>query len=212
MDENGTKDRGIWVTLNFKKQTIDEQLARAYSYIGKERQLLNKQIRDDIVSEYETKKATLTYHNINTGYNVTTQGTELKLVCRYCLTSTNAPYTGADGRVFGLLIDANDRFEGFKLNKTGLYKVTFTANVYCANVAGERAIRLDSPFGTQATSQAEAKNFIVPTAANEFHEINTSFIFNNNTVGKEYYIGAWGQTGDDFNRLNIIVEEIGTAD
>lgn len=212
IDQNGTKDRNIWVTLNFKKETLNKEIAKVYSYIGKERQLLNKQIRDDVVAEYEKKKADLYFYNINTGYNVTTQGTEIKLVNRYCLTSDNAPYDDADGRVYSLIIDENNRYEGFKINKVGLFKVTITANIYCKNTAGERAIRIDSPFGTQAQTLSEMKNYIVPTADNQFHEMNGSFIINNATAGKEYFIGGWGQTNDDFNRLSIIVEELGPAD
>ena len=213
IDEHGTKERKIWTTLNVKKQTIDTELAKVNSFIGQERHLLNKQIRDDVESTYGKKRATLYYYNINLGYNTPTTGTEMKVVSRFALTTENKPYVGADGRVFSLIIDENNRYEGFKLNKTGLFKITITANIYCTNTAGERAFRIDSPFGTVATAQlVDLKNYIVPTANNEFHETTGSLIINNTTAGKEYYIGAWGITGDDFNRIAIVVEELGNPD
>jgi hypothetical protein len=212
IDENGTKDRNIWVTFNVKKDTINKELAKAYSFIGKERQLMNKQIRDDVEATYCKKRAMLHYYNFNTGLNVIAGESEIKIKSNYCEIHDNKPVDGDDGRVFGLIYDENEKFEGFRLNKKGLFKVSITLGVYCANIAGYRSIAIESPFGTIPASQNNLQNYIVPTANNQFHDITATFIIRNNTIGKNYYLAGWGQLGDDFNRVNIIVDEIGEMD
>lgn len=201
IDENGTKDRGIWVTLNFKKPTIDEQLARAYSMIGEERQLLNKQIRDDIRSEYEPKRSFLACVSVTTGRNIATTGTRFQM-------QFNDNYRRGD--VIQAIRDESQKPIGFTVSKTGLYKIDWLVDIYCKQSNGNRSIRLTDGNGAEISNYSIAYEYMTPTANNEWHHLTASFCVNLQ-AGANVYFTCEGQTGDDFNRSNAMVEQIGTA-
>lgn len=214
IDENGTKDRGIWVTLNFKKPTVDKELAKVCSFIGKERQLLNKQIRDDYRSDYEKRKAFISFNMRSTGYNVATNSdTVVPIRFEQSYTHSNSGYYGlSNNKVFETLTDSGGKITGFKYNRAGLLKVTITAAIYCKAIDGNRKIFVaagDSSTGVSAYTQVW--EYIEPSANNEYHIITGTFIANNSTWGTNFYISGNAQTGDDFCRTYVTVEEIGIA-
>lgn len=204
IDDYGTKDRGIWVTLNFKKQTIDKQLAEAYSFIGKERQLLNKQIRDDVRMDYHINTSFDSFYNTNTGYNIISNDEnkiiEFSNILRHSTGFENIIEEGAS------------RATSFKVHLTGLIKVTLTATVKCANSAGARTLRIWQKGTTNMPNNScflyETFN---PTAPNEYYQMGGTFVFNNATAGNEYNIIAGGVNGDDFSRIYAQIEYIGNA-
>lgn len=202
IDENGTKDRGIWVTLNFKKPTIDEQLARAYSMIGEERQLLNKQIRDDIRSEYEPKRSFLACVSVTTGRN-TIADADTKIAVQF-----NDNYRKGD--VIQAIRDGSQKPIGFSVSKAGLYKIDWMMDVYCKSTAGARVIRLEDSTGTQINAYSMCYDNFAPTANNEYHSLCGVFALNL-TAGAEVYFKANGIVGDDFCRSNVTIEQMGVA-
>lgn len=58
IDENGTVDRNIDITLNFKKETSYEEIAKLYSKIGEEKQNLIQMIMPTITNAPDIKYAT----------------------------------------------------------------------------------------------------------------------------------------------------------
>lgn len=214
IDENGTKDRGIWVTLNFKKPTIDKELAKVNSFIGKERQLLNKQIRDDMRLTYPTKKAFICFDMRSTGYNVAVDyDTVVPIKFEHSYTCNNSGYYGvANNKIFEELTDEGGKIIGFKYNRAGLLKVTITASVYCKSTVGNRKIffAVGNPQ-TGVSAYTQMWEQVVPTGNNEYHTLTATFVANNGTWGQNFYISGNGQTGDDFCRTYVSIEELGIA-
>lgn len=204
IDENGTKDRGIWVTLNFKKDTIDKQLAEAYSFFGKERQLMNKQIRDDIYANSHLESSNDNFYNANTGYNIIAND-ELKVIE---FSNILRHSTGIES-----LIEAGaTRCSAFKVHLTGLVKVTLTATVKTANTAGPRTLRIASK-GTETMPNIGCLLYehMNPGGADEYHQISGTVVFNNATAGNEYCILGGGVNGDDFARIYAQIEYMGAV-
>lgn len=203
IDDNGTKDRNIWVSLNFKKETIDKELAKAYSFIGKERQLLNKQIRDDYNAELLNHNSLISLFNTNTGYNIISDGLK---VMEFGNLYRHANY------ITSVFEEGATRASGFKVKKIGLVKVNLSGYVKCANTAGVRSLRIVSR-GTENMpgSGCLVLNTFNPTAANEYYEVSGTCVFVNSTEGNEFQILAGGVAGDDFSRLYCQAEYIGSA-
>jgi hypothetical protein len=214
IDENGTKDRGIWVTLNFKKPTINKELAKAYSFIGKERQLMNKQIRDDIYETYKKRKAFLYLQTVSSSIGNTIADSETPIILKFANSYTydNDNYIAiGGGSVFELLKDNNNYITGFKCNKPGLYKVTITADVYCANTDGYRETLMTIEDGVTPIAQSQAWNYFDVTESNQTHLMSSTFVFNNAVFGNTFHINAGGQVGDGFHRVYVTIEDIGLA-
>lgn len=205
IDDYATTDRDIHVTLNFKKPTINKQLAAVYSFIGKERQLLNSNIVYDVHERYELKRSFANYFNVTTGYN--------KMTTADTWTRLHLSDSIAHRRKLGwnLLKDENNRTIGLEFLKTGIYEVVVNAIVQCANTAGDRGLRIDNEGGSGITSHASSASYFAPHAAGDGFEKNLVTSFNVSEGTKIYFSGR-GQVNDDFNRLNIVVREIGTAD
>ena len=205
IDDNATKDRGIWVTLNFKKQTINKELAKTYSFIGKERQLLNKQIRDDMTaynSSYNMWAVQYEINNIN-------QNEDLKV-----LEFPNA-YRHSIG-IIGVDNEGGTRIAGFQVNPIGLVKVTMTATYRNASGSvGTRAARTLRVvnFGTETmpNNGCMIYNEAAPAATHEYNQVTGTVVFYNNAEGNQYSILAGGKAYDDFYRINVEVEYIGSA-
>jgi len=213
IDDNGTTDRGIWVTLNFKKETNNEQLAKAYSFIGEERQLLNKQIRDDITAKYDSKKAFIGLDMRSTGFNnITDADTTVAMKFEHYYTHNNDQFGVANERVFEMVTDAAGKITSVKFNRTGMFRVTFSIDVYCTSTAGQRWFGVGINNSTDAASTyAQNWDYIVPTASNQRHLMASSFVLNNTTAGNPIYLLCKGQVGDDFNRVMVQIEELGTT-
>ena len=58
IDEQGTKDRLIPYTLNFKKETVNKSVGKSFSSDSRNMQRLNKQIRDDFNNNFLSKDTT----------------------------------------------------------------------------------------------------------------------------------------------------------
>ena len=213
IDENGTKDRGIWVTLNFKKDTIDKELAKVDSFIGAERQLLNKQIRDDMKAN---SGAFVSLDSQFTGYNVvTTDNTAVGISFNHSFTHNNNQSNALNGKVIEFVYGDEshpERVTAFKLNREGLYEIKVDCCDYCKSTAGMRTISLDAHnVGEIATGYCVFYNYITPTANNQTHQINATFVYNCNAAGTTYYISGTGPLGDDFNRVYVTIREIGSV-
>lgn len=210
IDENGTKDRGIWVTLNFKKPTIDKELAKVNSYIGKERQLLNKQIRDDAGVNFCPIMPTLSFANWHTGYNIITDSSEpIVIKTEQSYTWTNNLPAFADGLFERTQTDG--KYDGFIMHQTGLFKVTITAEIATANTSGWRTVELVTDDGTLAANWSKVNNVIPVSAGGESHTLNVTFLVSNSTIDTKFKLYGYGQVGDDFSRTNVVVEFMGAT-
>lgn len=204
IDEYGTKDRGIWVTLNFKKPTINKELAKVNSFIGAERQLLNKQIRDDFRLDLHESISNDNFYNSNTGYNIIADGAfkvvEFSNILRHADVITS------------IIEEGETRCTGFAVNKTGLVKVTLTATVKAANASGARTLRAVLK-GTENMPNNGCLLYETfnPTGTNQYYQISGSFVFNNTAEGREYQFLAGGVDGDDFGRIYAQIEYMGSA-
>lgn len=206
IDNVGSTERGIWVTLNFRKQTIDKQLAEAFSFIGKERHLMNKQIRQDIDARYQPRRAFTTLFQVATGINkMTTADTWTNLQLSDSLSNQRTD------DVYELIKNEDNRTIGIRFNTLGIYEVLINCVILCANTAGDRGLRLDSPLGTAITNHASSTSRYVPNAASTTFEKNLLSCFNISTAGTEVYFCGKGQVNDDFNRINLTVRQIGPA-
>ena len=205
IDNKGTTERGIWVTLNFKKTTTNKQLAEAFSFIGKERQLMNRQIREDLVSSYETKRAFTTIFAVATGINkITTADTWQNLELADSLSHNR-------GDNYELIKNLDNRIIGVRFNTLGIYEIDINCLIVCANTAGDRGLRVDSPLGTAITSHASSTSRYVPNDTSTNFEKNLLTCFNITTAGTEVYFCGKGQVNDDFNRINLTIRQIGFA-
>ena len=210
IDDNATKDRGIWVTLNFKKQTIDKQLGKVNSFIGEERQLLNKQIRDDVTANCCPIMPTISFSNWNTGYNNITDSNEpIVIKAQQSYTWTNNLPSYEDGLFERTVTD--DKYDGFIMHQTGLFKVSITATISTANTSGWRTIELVKDDGTLAANWAKVGNVIPVSAGGENHTLNTTFLVSNSTIDTKFKLYGYGQVGDDFNRINVVIEFMGAT-
>lgn len=202
IDTQGTEDRAIYVTLNFKRETIDKQLGNVYAFIGKERQLLNKQIRDDVRATYEPKRAYSNFWATRLGYNV------IDTADTWTSLEVEDSYSHGRAGVWDLIRNEDDKTIGVKFLKTGLYKIQLSVLIQTTAATGERGLRIDSPIGTAVNTHASCTSLYAPSAAGGF-EKNLFTTVNVTEVNKEIYFCGRGQVGDDFNRITAFVEEIG---
>lgn len=210
IDENGTKDRGIWVTLNFKKPTIDKELAKVDSFIGKERQLLNKQIRDDASVNFCPIMPTISFANTHTGYNTITDSNEpIVIKTEQSYTWTNNLPAFPDGLFERTQTDG--KYDGFIMHQTGLFKVSITATITTANTSGWRTVELVKDDGTLVANWAKIGDVIAVSGSSEQHTINTTFLVSNNTIDTKFKLYGYGQLGDDFTRTNVVIEFMGAT-
>ena len=205
IDDNGTKDRGIWVTLNFKKPIIDKELAKVNSFIGAERQLLNKQIRDDMTAYNSSYNA----WNVGFGVNTINENEDLAVL------NLPSAYRHSTG-ILGVANEGGTAIDGFQINTVGLVKVTMTATFRNAsqsvNVAGARTMRVVE-YGTEDMPSTGCMLFTTfrPEETHEYGQISGTVVFNNNTEGKKYSVLIGGKKYDDFYRVNVEFEYIGKA-
>lgn len=214
IEGDGTVDRDIHVTFNIKKETVDKELAKVYSYIGKERQLLNKQIRKDMSYIYKKKQAFCTFNNWSGGYNTVSENDQnINLQFQDFNSNDNKPLNAPDQRVFKIISNSNNKHIGFKMNETGLFEVSYTVNVLCANTAGIRRVSVtNTPAGAPVSNlHSHFDSYITPTASSQTYCFSGNIVINNSTAGTEYYFGAKGKAGDDFNRVYVTLRHIGTA-
>lgn len=205
IDNNATVDRGIWVTLNFKKEIVNKELAKVNSFIGKERQLLNKQIRDDMDA-------------YNSSYNAWWVGYSTnQITADDVMTTLNFPnsYRHSTG-ILGVANAQETAIDGFQINSVGLVKCTITATFRNASssvdVAAPRAIRVVE-YGTETTPHSGCMIYTTfrPEETHEYAQICGTIVFNNTTEGKKYSLLASGKQYDDFYRVNVEFEYIGKA-
>ena len=211
IDDNSTTDRGIWVTLNFKKQTIDKQLAKVYSFIGKERHLLNKQIREDVNAKYEPTRGKLCLFNWTTGYNKPSAENEY-----FGLEFQDVLKHDSHKRFETVRDEITNRVIGFKVNFVGLVRITLNSAIICCQDSGNRTIGLQKTIGTMINDRCFMPSYYNPNSNSEVHSQTLSVVFNNSTAGEIYHIGAKGfingDHADDFSRLYLTIEEFGWSD
>lgn len=207
IDGDGTIDRTIWVTLNFKKDTIDKQLAEVYSFIGKERQLLNKQIREDADETYEHARSKICLFNWSTGYNNPSNESDY-----FGLQFQDALKHDYRNKFEFIKDSGTNRVVAFKTNFSGLVRVTINAGIVCIKENGNRSLAIQSPIGTHINNRCFMPSFYTPISNSEVHEQTLSVVFNA-TSGTTYYLcgrgfvnGTWK---DDFSRLYVTIEEFG---
>lgn len=205
IDDNGTKDRGIWVTLNFKKPVIDKELAKVNSFIGAERQLLNKQIRDDMTAYNSSYNAWAVQYELNT----INENEDLAVL------NLPSSYRHSTG-ILGISNEGGTAIDGFQINAVGLVKVTMTATFRNAsqsvNMAAARTMRVVE-YGTENMPSTGCMLYTSfrPEETHEYGQISGTVVFNNNTEGKKYSILIGGKKYDDFYRVNVEFEYIGKA-
>ena len=207
IDSAGTADRTIYVTLNFKKQTIDKELAKVYSTIGKERQLLNKQIRQDSDATYSTQKQENFYFNWQSGYNqIVDADTSIRLQHQDGLAHHNSKH-------FSSIKNASNRTIGITAHSKGIYRIDYCIGISNATVDGNRQVRIETPTeGTLLNNNRGFFNsYIDATQSSDVHELIGTIIFNNSTEDTNYYFAVKGPAGDDFARSYTSVTYIGTV-
>ena len=208
IDDSSTTDRNIYVTLNFKKETIDKELAKTFSFIGKERQLLNKQIRDDcdklyVHSTYDNK---LWLGNYSGNYNLTTgYANNVQLQFQDAL---------RHGDKLTATKNANNKYFSFQCSIQTMLHIHVTACFYTKTGSGIRSIQIhygDTP--TLYGNEQMAQRTLSPSANGDVEEITLDTVVNVNAsrVNKPFYIIGKGGNGEDFSRLNCYIETIGTA-
>lgn len=202
IDQNGTVDRAIYVTLNFKKETVNKQLGNVYAFIGKERQLLNQQLRYDISSSYEPKRAHSNFWATRLGFNV------ISTADTWTSLEVEDSYSHGRAGVWDLIRNESEKTIGVKFLKTGLYRIQLSVLIQTTSASGERGLRIDSPLGTAVNTHASCTSMYNPAAAGGF-EKNLFTTVNVTEPNTEIYFCGRGQVGDDFNRINAFVDEIG---
>lgn len=207
IDDDGTTDRKITCTLNIKKEIVNNERADIYNQIGNLRQLLNKQIRDDMLTrmqEYEHKKGKIYYQvNNNSLNNITTDtaGTYLTL-----------NFTGKyrHGNSITTLYDNSNHLVGFNLNKDCLYRIVIVAMIETQK-HGDRTIKITT--GANDDLDWLQLKTCGTEGSTEYHQIICDTVINNNT-GTTKTVKIWkkGLNLDRWLRCTAYCEEIGEAE
>ena len=201
IDDNATLDRDIHVTLNFKKTTIDKQLAEVYSYVGRQKQLLNKQIRDDLHAEFRPSYLYAGEPNTVSGLNVMASNDVYQTIL-----STGQNRVGH--YITANRLEGSNRIESYQLNQKGIYKFSFIGQI-------TGGTSLPHNFIIRAKRVSDnyviATNVINKTTDGGFN-IVLEFAYNNTSDdGEAILFEAQGSQGMQVLRNYINVEYMGAS-
>lgn len=219
-DSHQTIDRGIWVTLNFKRETVDKTIGDIYNQIGEVKQKLNKEIRDDIRATDNTGSLYISAseggnENIVQSNN-TWQDANLRFRYRHNQ-NIITPYQNATQE----LDTVNIKYCGFTAHKAGLYRIGVTSCVKFRqddqSKNSGRAIRIVDENGQ--TTTVDPTEWITPDLTNNngnvCYQICTTLMVNANTEEKSFKLQLRGTNSesyaDNFQRIKMTVEYCGTA-
>ena len=219
-DSHQTIDRGIWVTLNFKRETVDKTIGDLYNQIGEVKQKLNKEIRDDIRANDFTGSLYISGaesgHENNIQANNTWQDANLRFRYRHNQ-DIITPYQNATQQAD----TSTTKYCGFTAKKAGMYLINVTTGVKFRSgdqsVNSGRAIRIVDENGTVPT--VDSTEWITPDLTNNngnvAGQICTTLIVNNNTDEKSFKLQIRGtrvdNNYDDFQRIKMTVQYVGSA-
>ena len=204
IDDNATTDRKITVTLNVKKEIVNQENAKTYNEINKQKQLLNKQIREDldgILEDYEHSRSKLyCYRNDNSKNVIATANT-------YQTIDLQGKYR--HGSNIMALRDENNKLIGFNYLKSGLIRVVVIAN-FESQASGDKVIKITKGDNDElewfqdiqiSESSTIYKQIICETVINHV---------NDNPLPIKIWLRS-NHAGDRFIRITAYAEEIGTA-
>jgi len=203
IDDNGTTDRKITVNFNVKKETVNAERADIYGEISKQKQLLNKQIRKDLLNviygvEYQEGKMFMRINNnsLNNPVGTTYENMILEGIYRHGET------------VRGLKND-NNQLIGFNLNKNGMFRIVVVAS-FESNSAGDRSIKITK--GDTDTTDWQVTVDVTETGTH-YRQIVCDTVVNNST-GAVMPIKLWrkGQVGDRWLKITAYCEDLGNAE
>ena len=207
IDDNGTADRRILVNFNVKKETVNNEMAEAYGEISKQKQLLNKQIRDDFNSKLNKLSSELSYQegkcylriNNNTRNNISTTDYEnIILDGRY-----------RHGTEVTVCKDESDNIIGFTLNKSGLFRVVVVA-AFESQSAGQKSIKITK--GDDDETEWLNVISVEETGAGVYRQLVCETVINhNNATPLKVKLWKKGQVGDRWLRITAYCEDIGNA-
>lgn len=201
IDDNATSDRDIHVSLNFKKTTIDKQLAEVCSFIGKQKQLLNKQIRDDLHAEFRPSYLYAAEPNTVSGLNVMAETDVYQTIL-----STGQNRVGH--YITANRLEGSNRIESYQMNQIGIYKFSFIGQI-----TGGSSLPHNFIIRAKRVSDNHviATNVINKTADGGFN-IDLDFGYNNTSDdGEAILFEAQGSQGMQVLRNYINIEYKGVS-
>ena len=219
-DSHQTIDRGIWVTLNFKRETVDKTIGDLYNHIGEVKQKLNKEIRDDIRATDNTGALYISAsdganENIVTANNAW-QDANLRFRYRHNQNIITPYQTSAQSAISDPV-----NYCGFTAHKAGLYKINVTSCVKFRkddqSKNSGRAIRIVNSEGQSPT--VDPTEWITPDLTNNngnvSYQICTTMMVNANTEELSFKLQVRGTKSDsyadNFQRIKMTVEYCGSA-
>ena len=219
-DSHQTIDRGIWVTLNFKRETVDKTIGDLYNQIGEVKQKLNKEIRDDIRATDNTGALYISAgdganENIVTANNAW-QDANLRFRYRHNQNIITPYQTSAQSAISDPV-----NYCGFTAHRAGLYKINVTSCVKFRrddqSKNSGRAIRIVNENGQSPT--VDPTEWITPDLTNNngnvCYQICTTMMVNANTEELSFKLQVRGTKSDsyadNFQRIKMTVEYCGSA-
>ena len=201
IDDNATSDRDIHVSLNFKKTTIDKQLAEVYSYVGKQKQLLNKQIRDDLHAEFRPSYLYAAEPSTVSGLNVMAETDVYQTIL-----STGQNRVGH--YITANRLEGSTRIESYQLNQKGIYKFSFIGQITGGTSLPHNFIIRGKRV---SDNYVIATNVIIKTGDGGFN-IVLEFAYNNTSDdGEAILFEGQGSQGMQVLRNYINVEYMGPS-
>ena len=198
IDEDGTSDRKIHITLNVKKPTKDEKNANLYGEISKQIQLLNEQIRNDFNNKNSSIYLEVEHASRN---NIVAADT-------YQLAKLNGKYRHNNSIL--TLKDENNNIIGFTVKTAGLVRVMFQAD-FESNAPGNKGIKITK--GDSDTLERFTR-FDVSESSTVTKQIIAETVINNPNE-EDLPIKLWiksNNVGDRFVRMSAYAEYLGTAE
>lgn len=205
IDDNATTDRKITVTLNVKKEIVNQENAKTYNEINKQKQLLNKQIRTDLLeifNNYEHKRSRMYYVvNDNTRNNIVTANT-------YQLAKFNGKYRHGDDIL--PFRDENNNVVGFTLQKSGLCRIVVVAN-FESQGSGDKVIKITKGDNDETEWFQDIQ---ISENSTIYKQMICETIINNR-ADSPLPIKIWirsSHAGDRFIRMTAYAETLGVAE
>lgn len=204
IDDNGTTDRKITCTLNIKKTIVNEELADVYNKIGQEKQLLNKQLRNDLNRrindiQYQEGKC---YLRINDNSRNNLSGTTYENIIldgRY-----------RHGEEITVCKDENNNIIGFTLNKSGMFRVV-VVGTFESQSAGQKTIKITK--GDTDETEWLTTISVEETGTGVYRQIVCDTVVNhNNETPMPIKLWKKGQVGDRWLRITAYCEDLGSAE
>ena len=207
IDDNGTTDRNIHITLNVKKEIVNNELAKIYSKVSELKELLNKQLRLDLQANLDDKLDKTKINSIYASINNNSKNTlasdnvfqDAKMATRY-----------RHGNGITSLFDNDNNTIGFVINNKTLTRLVFIGQLR-SEVSGEKSLAI---LNADTDAEIWVQTIKVDVEGTTYKQILCDTVLNHSSdepLNIKFAIRS-NHAGDKYLRLTAFAETLGYAE